>query len=311
MAEHGGKPCPVVLLGTIMEKTIAAGASRQVAAAVAAALGRLAIGQEGGTNQDEVAERLAAIRPVIAEKVTAAADRRDPRLCGSTKARRNVAEHIFGDGTTSLLRGSGARAKQAQRGGRSNVAREGISETEESTKDVEVPKEGTTASLVPENEQKDGSRKLQQPVALQPTRAKQEEEAAEAKTAAEKAAAEKALAQTKEHDTALADLQAELESARGDLVRMREQNTTQEEELEAARGDLARLREQTTTQDEKVVILNKLVDTLKQQLEAAQGDLVCKCEQYTIKEKEVETTTRLVDKLKQQVAYWRGRENLA
>ena len=63
----------------------------------------------------EISARIDCILPVIQEKVVAGVEDRKPRLCGSTRATRNLAEHCdFGKGAAAL-QGSGTRR---QRGGR-------------------------------------------------------------------------------------------------------------------------------------------------------------------------------------------------
>jgi hypothetical protein len=93
----------------LMESTIRGGASRQVAAAVAAALLR-ALDQ--GIRHGEVEARLSHIRPVIEAKV-AAGGGHAVHLTGSTRAARNVAEHNFSEPIAELVKD----ARRAQRGG--------------------------------------------------------------------------------------------------------------------------------------------------------------------------------------------------
>ena len=95
---------------------IAAGASRQTAAAVAAA----AVRALGGAPvvDEELAERLCAVTPVLAERVAAGAAGRPPCVTGAARLRRNVAEHVgFGDGPEVLRQGV-AELRRRQRGGR-------------------------------------------------------------------------------------------------------------------------------------------------------------------------------------------------
>jgi len=70
-----------------------------------------------GTVDEEVRSRVKLIEPVIAEKVRAANEGRSPAICGNTRLRRNVAEHVFdyhGDIATAGV----AELNKLQRGAR-------------------------------------------------------------------------------------------------------------------------------------------------------------------------------------------------
>jgi CspA family cold shock protein len=87
----------------------------------------------------EVCQRLGAIEPVVRERVVANRSGRAPRLSGTAKARRNVAEHVFVPGAAfpELV----ASAKATQRGGR-KLARQLASvavQTSDLTEAVEAP----------------------------------------------------------------------------------------------------------------------------------------------------------------------------
>jgi hypothetical protein len=76
----------------------------------------------------EIHARMDCILPVIQERVVAGAEDRRPRLCGSTRATRNVAEHCdFGKGSAAV-HGSG---KRRQRGGRKRALIKSEVSTEE------------------------------------------------------------------------------------------------------------------------------------------------------------------------------------
>ena len=66
----------------------------------------------------EVEDRVAAIRPVLEERVGAALEGRQPLLPAAVRARRNCAKHAdFGAGG-NLLKCADAEIKRRQRGGR-------------------------------------------------------------------------------------------------------------------------------------------------------------------------------------------------
>jgi hypothetical protein len=112
----------VVLVEAAVRGAVSGGASRQVAAAVTAAAMKVALGADGSYDNrgsgSELGARLSAIRPVLAERIGAAVDGRQPRIPGNTRLRRNVAEHVgFGNGSDALA-GSAADLKRRQRGRR-------------------------------------------------------------------------------------------------------------------------------------------------------------------------------------------------
>ena len=89
------------------------GASRQVAAAMVAAVVRVVIGRPG----EELEARIDAIKPVLREHAAAQEDR-TPRLPTGTRIRRNLAEQVgFGDGGAALG-GSLQQLRRCQRGRR-------------------------------------------------------------------------------------------------------------------------------------------------------------------------------------------------
>ena len=104
----------------LMEATIRAGATRHLAAAVAAALFRAAALKSAGDPEveAEIVGRLAAIEPVIRLKVEAAVAGEVPNVPGGTKAWRNVAEHAGFGGGPAALPTTEKEAKRSQRSGR-------------------------------------------------------------------------------------------------------------------------------------------------------------------------------------------------
>ena len=68
----------------------------------------------------EVCNRIKCIAPVLEEKVSAAMDQRQPKITGSKRLRRNVAEHVFNQGL-DVSHASDSDLKRAQRGKRTLV----------------------------------------------------------------------------------------------------------------------------------------------------------------------------------------------
>jgi hypothetical protein len=116
----------------LLAAVVRSGASRQVAAAVAAALLRTladlrccaAVGSgDNDSVADELGARMELIAPVLAEQVKAGRDGREPAISGCARALRNCAAHDgFGSGVSQLPR-DGQQAKRRQRG-RRNGARD-------------------------------------------------------------------------------------------------------------------------------------------------------------------------------------------
>ena len=105
------------------------GASKAVAAAMAAALFRAALvpGLPAGAISEEVEVRAAAILPVIEAKVRAGAAGVAPAVTGRRRAARNVAEHsLFGAGAAAVQQALQA-PQHSQRAGRSVRAARGES----------------------------------------------------------------------------------------------------------------------------------------------------------------------------------------
>ena len=99
-------------------------ASRQVVAAAIAALLRTTCEDvdERVDNKDEEAEevnaRIETIRPVLEQKVSAARDGKEPRICGAVRASRNVGEHAMLGCGAAQLKEALVKAQATQRGGK-------------------------------------------------------------------------------------------------------------------------------------------------------------------------------------------------
>ena len=115
---------PAVLAEHIMAGTLRGGASRQVAAAVAAAIFRVALMPAVATDgseevqevQEEVAARLNLVRPALTSLVAAGASEAKPSVSGAQRALRNCALHAdLGKGALALPH-TGEAAKRLQRG---------------------------------------------------------------------------------------------------------------------------------------------------------------------------------------------------
>eukprot|EP00972_Heterocapsa_arctica_P033373 4912865-Heterocapsa_arctica.AAC.1 len=66
----------------------------------------------------EVQDRLECISPVVQEKIAAASEGRQPRVSGSARLRRNVAEHVF-TRDLDVRTACAMELRRAQRGPRS------------------------------------------------------------------------------------------------------------------------------------------------------------------------------------------------
>ena len=122
-----------LVVSAIQEATVRAGASRHVAAAVAAALSRVAVGTDLAFDDaevnDEVRARIEPIERAVREKVRAGAKGESAKLSGGQRAWRNVAEHKdLGKGVEALP-SSEAEAKRMQRGGSEKKAGKAACET--------------------------------------------------------------------------------------------------------------------------------------------------------------------------------------
>ena len=72
-------------------------------------LAKMVVGSDFASKliNNEVDTRIKYIKPVIAEKVAAAASGRPPKISGSTRLRRNAAEHMYQKGIDISSEGSG------------------------------------------------------------------------------------------------------------------------------------------------------------------------------------------------------------
>ena len=116
LLEAASRASPHVLAA--VAGAVAAGATRHVAAAVTAAAIRTLLRPEDSCSTSEVDARLEAVRPVLNEYVSAAAEGRQPRVSGVARLRRNVAVHAgFGEGP-EVVQEDAPRLRRRQRGRR-------------------------------------------------------------------------------------------------------------------------------------------------------------------------------------------------
>ena len=99
---------------SLLEAAVRGGPTRHAAASVASALFHCCMGVSEPALQVEVEARLNAIKPVIAENVAAAAEKRPTEVSGGCRAIRNLATHDFSQGSLEALH-SPRLAKRRQR----------------------------------------------------------------------------------------------------------------------------------------------------------------------------------------------------
>lgn len=97
-----------------------------------------------------VESRLNAIKPVLHEKVCAAAERRQPRIAGSVRRRRNIAEHNF---DIDIDAADDEELKRAQRGARRTKDKLTDHHTQEPIEKSREDKATTMAENMAENTQ--------------------------------------------------------------------------------------------------------------------------------------------------------------
>ncbi len=116
---------------------VARNGTRQMHAATAAAVVRVLLEHGRGDEvRDEVDMRMGLIKPVIEERGIAGAAGRSPRLAGSKRAKRNLAEHaLFGQGVLALA----AACRAPQRSQRDGSGPDGSGGA---TQDLEVRPDG-------------------------------------------------------------------------------------------------------------------------------------------------------------------------
>ena len=123
MARSGGADLHGAAASRIMQATVAAKASRQVATAVAAALFRCLVSAEGGDEvESELAARWAEMKPCMKEQVIAGSAGRPLQASGEVRARRNVAVHCDLGAGADVVGANGTNASRRQRGGRRRLA---------------------------------------------------------------------------------------------------------------------------------------------------------------------------------------------